>query len=631
MRKALAILLAVMLLATALPAMAAVVEDESVTSVKTEYDSGEGCYKTTYNGGDFTYESEVEFTGSVTAGGVNVNTYAATEGADSFSLEVDGDVTNTAGDAVYAKGAKATVTVGGDVETTGIGSRGVSANNSSTVNVGGDVEATGIAANGVCAATSSTVTVGGSVAADGEGSYGAYAYEGSVTVGDDVEVEGNGSIGAYAYNGSVTVDGNVTAEGKMSAGVSAENGCTVTVGGDVTAEGERSAGVCAYDGSTVTVVGDVVDVGGNFTVLASTNSTVRVGYTYNTNYVGTGEWVANEELSSVTGANGVVANGSGSTLNINGNVTATNETNGLAIYATGTDSTVVVEGDVSGVYAVVMYDNMFTGSTIVIGGEVKGQYGIETEDGITEEADMTEAQSAALKQAVNFIVARVLGEGVDAEDVVLSDTETLKGFDVANEGDEVTLTVSNASNYNVTIKGTGEVVDNDDGSYTITVQRGGVQVIVELAETPEPDPDPKKKHHHKHHKHDDDDDETTYTVTSVTVVELNPVFSEEAYVPAEGEALEIKTAIPQGADYIKENLAKTVVKVEGEALEADAYTAEIKDGELVISFTNEYLETLDAGEHTVEIVIGSASFKVTLEKTDAGEYIVKAYVEAAEA
>ena len=51
----------------------------------------------------------------------------------------------------------------------------------------------------------------------------------------------------------------------------------------------------------------------------------------------------------------------------------------------------------------------------------------------------------------------------------------------------------------------------------------------------------------------------------------------------------------------------------------------------MIGFTNEYIETLDAGEHTVEVIVGSASFKVVLEKTDAPEYIVKEYVEAVEA
>ena len=615
-------------------------------NVSSEY--GNGIYAlygaTVAVGGDV---SAKEGTAVNAIGGSVVKAGYAPVDGEWVAKETPGSVKGMKG--VDASGENTIVDINGSVEATnGIGVHAVA---------GGEVEVTGEVistdGNGVTAAyndsrndksADSTVTVNGDVtgyAATADEVYAVYA-------------EGSGEATAETKT-SVTVSGDVNAkyaEGVEDPdnidlyGVYAGSCSEVNVSGSVNSD---MYGVVADNGSVVRVEGNV-DTG--YIAAQSITGTVEVAGDVKGDFVGAqaaymGSICIDGDVEG--GKYGVLAAVGGNVV-VSGDVTATEE-GGTAVVVieklvqTSLGNDVIIGGDVEGTYAIASDSNLLAaGSKILIKGEnVTGKYGIiDRTSGEVTEAEGEDLE--AMKTAVYFIVERVLGEGVEASAIELSgtDTETYEGLEVANEGTLTLKITDSEKQYKVSTNKNATAVENEDGSYTITVQRGKVQVIVNLSSEKDPKDNDKKSEDEK--PEDGDDDTTTYTVQSVTVVELKPVFSGEAYVPTEGEAPEIKAAILQGEAYINENLAKTIVKVDGEAIDAENYTAEVKEDAivlnptdeekedaLVISLTNEYIETLDAGEHTVEVIIGSAAFKVVLEKTDGGEYFVKEYVKEAEA
>lgn len=157
---------------------------------------------------------------------------------------VTGNVTTTgeAVDGVTADGKNTTVTVKGNVTVSGTGSAGVSADNNATVEVTGNVQAKG----------------------DNQ------THEGQ-TGGTYID---KWADGVQADNGSkVTVDGNVTSEKGRAID---SHGSEVTVNGNVHSE-EESA-INARDGSTVTIDGCVssnvgISLGG---IIETTDSTIKI-------------------------------------------------------------------------------------------------------------------------------------------------------------------------------------------------------------------------------------------------------------------------------------------------------------------------------------------------------------------
>ena len=157
---------------------------------------------------------------------------------------VTGNVTTTgeAVDGVTADGKNTTVTVKGNVTVSGTGSAGVSADNNATVEVTGNVQAKG----------------------DNQ------THEGQ-TGGTYID---KWADGVQADNGSkVTVDGNVTSEKGRAID---SHGSEVTVNGNVHSE-EESA-INARDGSTVTIDGSVssnvgISLGG---IIETTDSTIKI-------------------------------------------------------------------------------------------------------------------------------------------------------------------------------------------------------------------------------------------------------------------------------------------------------------------------------------------------------------------
>ncbi len=157
---------------------------------------------------------------------------------------VTGNVTTTgeAVDGVTADGKNTTVTVKGNVTVSGTGSAGVSADNNATVEVTGNVQAKG----------------------DNQ------THEGQ-TGGTYID---KWADGVQADNGSkVAVDGNVTSEKGRAID---SHGSEVTVNGNV--HSEKESAINARDGSTITIDGSVssnvgISLGG---IIETTDSTIKI-------------------------------------------------------------------------------------------------------------------------------------------------------------------------------------------------------------------------------------------------------------------------------------------------------------------------------------------------------------------
>ena len=183
---------------------------------------------------------------------------------------VTGDVTTTGeiSDGVTADGSNTKVTVKGNVTVSGTGSAGVSANNNATVEVTGNVQSKGDNqthegqtggtyidkwADGVEADNGSKVTVGGNVtsqkgwAIDSHGS--------DVTVNGDVHSEEGSAINARESS-TVTIDGSVSSNAGITlGGIIETTDSTIKITKDVTAK--NAWGILAGPGADIEVGGNV--------------------------------------------------------------------------------------------------------------------------------------------------------------------------------------------------------------------------------------------------------------------------------------------------------------------------------------------------------------------------------------
>lgn len=195
-------------------------------------------------------ESTVVVSGNVSAYGDGI------VAADQAHVEVGGNVTaghidsdgEPAGFGIAAYG-QAEVTVEENVSSEAFGIR---ANDSAKVTVGGNVEAQ---ESGVIVQGSSEVTVAGNLtASEGLGIY------------TEVEDEDGNLAENHA---SVTVDGNVTTSGMWDAVWTASQ-AEVTVHGNVTAEGENASAIAALTSGFETE-----DIGNQSTIVADGNATAK--------------------------------------------------------------------------------------------------------------------------------------------------------------------------------------------------------------------------------------------------------------------------------------------------------------------------------------------------------------------
>ena len=411
-----------------------------------------------------------------------------------------------------------------------------------TVIVDGNVS--GSTATGVCASEGAQVEVGGGV--DG------------LSVGVDADGEGTG----------VTVSGDVS--GTNGAGVFAKNGAEVTVE-DGSVSGKQ-VGADASGGAIVIIAG---------TAEAQDKAGTAIHATGEETYVSTGD-------ATAAGKNGIgVSAGDGASVTVSGDVNAGN----AAIVLSGEDNTLCIGGSAEGKYAFVYNeDDLMSGMTskILIEENLSGEFGVETAEGIIEADD---DQLALMAKMVYYLVNRL-----DMQGASLSGTDTTS-FDeeTAHEGDCLLLVGKNIRK--VDAGETAEVIKNEDGSYTIMVGRGCVEVIVSLKSS--------------------SNDTKVYKLSSVRYGKSKLQLAQAA----EGEGIEIIVDIEAGEDYLAEKLASAIVKLDGEEIEDRFFALSLRDGQLCLSLVDEYLATLPEGSHELEILTGGSSFELLLQKAEGEVFI----------
>ena len=328
-----------------------------------------------------------------------------------------------------------------------------------------------------------TVTVGGDAKAKAESSSHAEAYAVSA---EAVAESGENGIAENNSKVTVTVTGNAEAVAKgeysEATGVNANN-ATVNVGGDVTATAEKDAtGIVAAKGAEVTVEGSVessfdgVEVSGGSTVV-----------------IGAGdEATMTEHDLTATKGNAIT-------------VTMSTE-NGAE------KSTVVVEGTVSAGDSTLVLD-VGNAADADVDAVVKNLPEIIVQT-ISPDADIVvtapnlseNSKAAVTNEMFAQISYIVTTNNMDEAKVSIVGTEEKKVGDttyvVAHESD--TLTVKNIGDGKIVGVQVGgenpiaQVQDNGDGSWTITVCRGGnldINVTYEDAkqEEPEVQPEPEEQ------------------------------------------------------------------------------------------------------------------------------------------
>ena len=488
-------------------------------------------------------------------------TKATTEGLE---VEFIGNVTST-GNAVYLENPDSDVTITGDVTTTGNKKNAVAAYNGAAADVTGDVSGY----DAVYAKNGGTIEVEGDVTATDEGVWASGANS-SITLTGDVTVSnpnGYASWGVDVDNGGhIEAEGDVTANWK---GVNANGEDSYAyVNGDVTATGATGQGyyygVYAYNNGTAAVEGDVTATAaaGGMAVYAADGGNITVDGDVTGTVCGT--YARND--SSVV---------------ISGDAVAT-EDEGYAVQFRYNDSTIVVEGTAQGEYAMTVcrYDNNNESGNTLIVGSIEGKLGIEYSQGITEATGETEDYLVSM---INYIVTSEL-HGTSLEGTTL-----LEGYDTAKEAQE--LTVSGEFIRSVSAGQYAGVTRNSDGTYTITVNRGGDLDIIVLLE------------------------QVNFKKPAGAVIpEDDSVYRAICTIEAEDEAYTVPVGIYSGYEILRRNIHRVKILLDEEQVDKECYELKLEDGQLNVTFTPEFIAALAAGDHRLDVNYESFTYTVKLVK-----------------
>ena len=427
---------------------------------------------------------------------------------------VTGNVTTTgeAVDGVTADGKNTTVTVKGNVTVSGTGSAGVSADNNATVEVTGNVEAKGDNqthegqtggtyidkwADGVQADNGSKVTVGGNVtskegwAIDSHGS--------DVTVNGDVHSEEGSAINARKGS-TITIDGSVSSNAGISlGGIIETTDSTIKITKDVTAK--NAWGILAGPGADIEVGGNVSSEGDDAVYISGKDALIIVdGNVYSTKGCAMDVLEQAEAIvkGNVSGKDLAAWLDNSSKLQALGKISSNNVGILLSLYdAQGTgeldlgtiDAQTAISinygeyKDIDKILAALpemtVYkmnaDNLlrlYTGSEGL---------GLKEESDLAEKILMEKLQYAIRKQDTSNGKINIAGELTKAKE-----GQTLTFSVVANDGYEVD-SVSAGDEIIPVIK-------NDNGTYSVTVPRGGginiSAIFKSIKQDPTPDPKP---------------------------------------------------------------------------------------------------------------------------------------------
>ena len=338
----------------------------------------------------------------------------------------------TNGVSIVSDGGKATVNVGGNV------TADASQNNDSSPN-----------ANGISTGANSTIDVGGSVVslakAEGGTVQGVYSgtgdtypeYKADIHIGKDINVSSENGT-AYGVNinynatGSTTVDGDIDASGMYAYSIyinsredkyEAGKSIDISVGGDLKAEGTKVGnGVYVKENNkdlNITVEGDIT--GSSHGIFAGGNT-------------GTAKIVSGGTVSSEDGA-------------------------AIMVYKSGEDEKAP---DIT-----VWKIESNTGSLVAA----------------YEEGEKSDTYTETVANSINYIIKA---------DTTLNGSESSKGqikligttgkvtvgdktYETANQNQTITINVETKRGYKSTLenKGTGELIDNGDGTYTLIIPEGG--------------------------------------------------------------------------------------------------------------------------------------------------------------
>ena len=305
----------------------------------------------------------------------------------------------------------------------------------------------------------------------------------SSTTEDDEEVEalGNGIV-ITNQSGDVTVEvtGNVSAYGDNT-----KNNKSYVSGMWIIGEGDE------IQNTDVTVNGDVTAISDGRAEAVNINRTVK-----NSNVTVNGNVTATSQRWGTGIALQYAYEGSESNTKVNGDVRGS--AYGLKLLGIDGSANVTVDGTLSGGEAAIIvsraidtehvngnittntYGDKRSGDitvwkvtsdtdTLVRGVDYKNDY---TSKNQKEENTANDKAAEELLKNINYIIRT---DKVDNGTIKLSNTRLISGFDTARETEEITIKVQASDGYKVDSVKNGDAVlrKNSDGTYTLTVPRGG--------------------------------------------------------------------------------------------------------------------------------------------------------------
>ena len=455
---------------------------------------------------------DVTVNGSVTAESEKINADGvylyAEEGTANGTIT--GNVTasgneNATGVGIDATGGTATLTVGGSVSASAEEATGAYAyageDGSAKLNIGGDVTAagknyaTGLAVNADDG--ENEVKVSGSVAASTEDNW---------VNGVSIDTNNEGS-------NKVTVEGSISAEGKdyakgLGVSVRDDSVAEVEVGGSVTAEAESAtaAEIANYGGTiTLTIAGDVESGEVGLMMLDTTDQRW-------TEYEGTVIPDESELVYSDTWKDGTVYKeyihmegdqeihydnqggkwiveeveheGSSTRVSVDGDVTGGTTGVSITLDSDKARMDLIVDGTITGATnSILVSENTITDNLVLTVWEIKPNDDgnlVERENGWDDEKGVATTEGdRALEKQIQYII-RIEQPSVGR--LSTAGTTTYDGYEVAKEGDTVTLKVDVPSGYRLAdaFNGTDtkvELLQDANGDYYIVVPRGGAVML----------------------------------------------------------------------------------------------------------------------------------------------------------
>lgn len=390
--------------------------------------------------------------------------YARSEDEGTMTVKAS-SISNNIDAMSYGENCKTTVDVTGDIN--GMLEAHASIGGLTSASIGGDIVGTGYGVRSITDGGEVQVSIDGAILSGG-GIFAASNYGGKIQV--DVEKGITGTYdGIYSNNNraqtDINVNGDLIVEKERTNAIQSYRSAgttTITIDGNVTNSGGNGIRVNdSGSGSTqITVSGDVTAENG-FGVLTSTNNN------------GETTIAINGDVSAETyGINASTRENGTASVSVDGDVTAENR--GIIVSGDGTgDIDVLITGTLSGEKPIYVGSSRITEENLNI-----TVWKIENENQETPDKIVNGANKNYTDESIQYII-KLEQPKVGGSLSTLGTTES-HGYQVAREGDTVTLKVTLEEGYELSaaFNGEGEKVQvittqDADGNYYITVPKGG--------------------------------------------------------------------------------------------------------------------------------------------------------------